>query len=246
MFSLVSDLVLLRQKVAAVGDVKLVQIDPISAYLGIGKIDSFRTTDVRAVLAPLVELAGELKFALIGVMHFNKKVDISNALLRISDSLAFGAAARHVFAVIDDAENKRKLVVRAKNNLASRDLGALAFVFGTQEVGTDPKTQKPIRAPHVLWLAQHVDVTASEAMMAASGGKPPSARDEAKQFLTNILGDGPKPSREIFRAKPELKIVAKKDGEAGGWTWQLPPHSRGGAMTMTPKREWHGWHCWHS
>jgi hypothetical protein len=62
------------------------------------------------VLAPLVDLAAELKVAIVGIMHFNKKVDVTNALLRISDSLAFGATARHVYAVVDDAENKRKLI----------------------------------------------------------------------------------------------------------------------------------------
>jgi AAA domain len=114
MFSLVSDLGLLRQKISDVGDVGLVQIDPISAYLGVGKIDSFRGTDVRAVLSPLVDLAEEMKVAIIGVMHFNKKMDVTNALLRISDSLAFGAAARHVYAIIDDEENQRKLLVGAR------------------------------------------------------------------------------------------------------------------------------------
>ena len=97
MFSLVTDLELLRQKINEVGDVKLVQIDPITAYLGKDKIDSFRTTDVRAVLGPLVELATDLKVAMVAIMHFNKKVDVDNALLRISDSLAFGATARHVY-----------------------------------------------------------------------------------------------------------------------------------------------------
>jgi hypothetical protein len=236
MFSLVTDLQLLRQKIIAVGNVKLVQIDPISAYLGVGKVDSFRSTDVRAVLGPLVDLAAELKVALIGVLHFNKKIDVTNALLRISDSLAFGAAARHCFAVVDDAENKRKLVVRAKNNLASRNLG-LAFCFGTREVGTDPKTKESIRAPHILWAAHHVDVTASEAMQAASGGKAPTSRDDAKEFLKNFLASGPKPSIEIeeaaeadgisrrtlFRAKRELNIAAKKEG--GAWTWH-PPHRK--------------------
>jgi hypothetical protein len=58
MFSLVSDLDLLRQKVLAVGDVKLVLIDPISAYLGGGAVNSFRTPEVRAfsrqwLLSPL-------------------------------------------------------------------------------------------------------------------------------------------------------------------------------------------------
>jgi hypothetical protein len=40
MFSLVTDLPLLREKIAAVRNVKLVIIVPISAYLGVGKVDS--------------------------------------------------------------------------------------------------------------------------------------------------------------------------------------------------------------
>jgi hypothetical protein len=41
-----------------------------------------------------------------------------NVMLRISDSLAFVAAARAVYAVIPDDENQRRLLVRGKNNLA--------------------------------------------------------------------------------------------------------------------------------
>jgi hypothetical protein len=73
MFSLVTDLDLLRKKIEEVGDVRTVLIDPVSAYMGVGKFDSYRTTDVRAVLGPLVELAAELHVAVIGIMHFNKK-----------------------------------------------------------------------------------------------------------------------------------------------------------------------------
>jgi putative DNA primase/helicase len=239
MFSLVSDLPLLRQKITAVGNVNLVQIDPISAYLGVGKVDSFRTTDVRAVLAPLVDLAAELKVAIVGIMHFNKKVDVTNALLRISDSLAFGATARHVYAVIDDAENKRKLVVRSKNNITTSTQKALAYNFGVRDVGKDSATGEIIKAPHILWHAQHVDVTAVEAMTAT---KSPAARDEAKKFLTDYLAAGPVPStdveeaagangisrRTLFRAKADLGVAAKKTKD--GWTWQIPPPQyRGGA-----------------
>jgi hypothetical protein len=245
MFSLVTDLKLLRQKILAVGNVKMVQIDPISAYLGVGKIDSFRTTDVRAVLGPLVELAAELGVFVGGVLHFNKKVDVTNALLRISDSLAFGAAARHVYAVIDDPGNKRKLMVRAKNNLASMDTKALAFSFSNEEVGKDHKTGKPIRAPYIIWHPEHVDVTASEAMAAATEGRAPSARDEAQNFLLDLLADGPMLQTEIEeaaranviaiktlrRAKADLKIRAAKDhGKGGPWRWSLPQNSA----------RWHG------
>ncbi len=239
MFSLVTDLRLLRQKIIDIGDVVLCQIDPISAYLGVGKVDSFRSTDVRAVLGPVVELAAELQIAIIGVLHFNKKVDITNALLRISDSLAFGAAARHVYGVVGDATNRRKLVVRAKNNLASdRADQALAFHFDVRQVGADPETGKEIMAPHILWEPQHVDVTALEAMQAAADNRAPTQRDEAKKFLADMLAHGPVAKTEIEdaaqgngislrtleRAKSALKVVAKKDTTTfhGGWTWQLP------------------------
>ena len=235
MFSLVTDLQLLRQKITEVGDVVLIEIDPMSAYLGVGKVDSFRTTDVRAVLGPVVDLANECEAAIVGIMHFNKKTDVTNALLRISDSLAFGATARHVYGVINDAEGKRKLIVRAKNNLASAEMDkALAFRFGLRQVGTDSETRKEIWAPHILWENQHIDVSASEAMQADN--KSPAARDEAKKFLNEILANGPATKAEIeeaavangiaertlFRAKSELNIRAKKDGAGGAWTWRLP------------------------
>ena len=237
MFSLVTDLPLLRAKIIEMGGVKLVLIDPISAYLGMGKVDTFRTSDVRAVLGPLVELAAELQVAIVGILHFNKKVDITNALLRISDSLAFGATSRHVYAVVDDAENKRKLMVKAKNNLAKSGQKALAYNFGEREVGTDPNTKQKIVAPHILWHPKHVDVTASEAMQAS---KSPAARDDAKKFLADLLASGPLPKREIEeaadangiaartlrRAKAELKVEAKKDGENGAWRWHAPVINR--------------------
>jgi len=235
MFSLVTDLSLLFEKIKRVGDVKLVQIDPITAYLGNakGKIDSFRTTDVRSVLAPVVDFAADLRVAVVGIMHFNKKTDVDNALLRISDSLAFGATARHVYAVVDDAENDRKLLVKAKNNLAAAGNKALAYHFGGREVGKDPESGETIFAPHILWENEHVEVTASEAMRANANKSSPSARDEAKKFLTDILANGPMLQSEIQdaaqgngiakrtleRAKRELDITAEKNGQ---WYWRLP------------------------
>jgi hypothetical protein len=236
MFNLVSDLDLLRRKVIEVGNVRMVLIDPVSAYLGVKKMDSFRTTDVRAVLGPVTDLAAEMQVGFLGVMHFNKKVDVTNALLRISDSMAFGATSRHAYAVVDDAENKHKLLVRAKNNLAPRDQKALAYDFGLREVGSDPQTKEEIWAPYVLWHPHHVDVTATEAMQAANESKSPAARDDAKKFLENFLADGPKPKTEIEeaadancisgrtlrRAKSDLGIVAEKAGLREGWIWRLP------------------------
>jgi len=155
--------------------------------LGRDKIDAYRTTDVRAVLGPLVELAAEFNVAIVGIMHFNKKVDVDNALLRVSDSLAFGATARHVYAVVNDQENKRKLFVKAKNNLSAIGSKALAYRFASRDVGVDSETGKTIFAPHVLWDDKHVEMTATEAMQSATKSKSSFARDTAKKFLTDTV-----------------------------------------------------------
>ena len=156
MFSLITDLQMLRQKIVEIGDVMMVQIDPISAYLGVGKIDSFRTTDVRAVLGAVVKLAAELQIAIIGVMHFNKKTDVTNALLRICDSLAFGAVRTARLR----RDRRRREQAQARSS-APRTISPLttptrrlAFHFGVREVGTDPRDREEIMAPYILWEPQ--------------------------------------------------------------------------------------------
>jgi putative DNA primase/helicase len=245
MFSLITDLPVLRQKVIEISDVKAIVIDPIASYLGIGKIDSFRATDVRAVLGPLKEFAAELRLLVLGVMHFNKKTDITNVLLRISDSLAYGAAARHVYGIINDPDNDRKLFVKGKNNLAPKDQQTLAFGFAAREVGTDKRTGALVSAPYIVWHPDPVDITATEAMQAAAESKSPSARDNARHVLEALLSDGPVGSKDVVeaakengiaqrtlrRAKDELKIEVKKDGPVSKgertWQWHLPKTGEG-------------------
>jgi hypothetical protein len=240
MFNLATDLELLRQKIAEVGDVVLVIIDPMSAYVGVGKLNNSSTTDVRGMLAPLTKLAEETKISIIGIMHFNKKADVTNAMLRIADSLAYVAAARHVYVVVDDPENeKARLFVKAKNNLAP-DKHALRFMVGTRMVGRDPDTNEEIWAPHVVWDTKHVEVTATEAMEAADGGGAKrAAQREAEEFLRSKLSYGPALKSEIEeeaeaqdisvkgalkRAKIKLGVrTFKEKGKLDGkWLWALP------------------------
>ena len=236
MFSLVTDLQLLRAKIEEIGNVVLVIIDPVSAYLGVGKVDGRSATDVRGVLSPLKDMAEELHVAVIGIAHFNKKDDIKSALLRVSDSIAYVAAARHVYAVLDDPEDKNsKLFVKAKNNLA-RDTKALRYGMGVKIVGRDQKLGVDIDAPYIVWHPQHVEITANEAMAAAGGH---TAKREAKEFLLERLEAGPVRADDIidaakqngiakntlYRAKKELGVRSRKEPgkTSGGWLWELPP-----------------------
>src|SRR5262249_24642304 len=247
-FNLVTDLRLLRKKINQIGNVVLVIIDPVSAYLGVGKVDGRSATDVRGVLTPMKDMAEELHVAIIGIAHFNKKDDIKSALLRVSDSIAYVAAARHVYAVLDDPEDKNsKLFVKAKNNLA-RDTKALRYGMGVKTVGHDPRLNVDIEAPYIVWHPQYVEITANEAMAAAGGH---AAKREAREFLLERLEAGPVKAGDILeeaqlegfairtlkRAKKDLGIKSRKtpskfDGE---WYWELPPKTKD--ANTTPQRE---------
>src|SRR5207302_5210820 len=114
-FSLESDLVALQDAVASLGDVKLVVIDPISAYLG--SIDSHVNAKVRGLLSPLAEIASALGVSVVAVTHLNK--NISSAIYRASGSIAFVAGARAVrlFAKNPD-DSAQRLLLPGKMNLA--------------------------------------------------------------------------------------------------------------------------------
>jgi putative DNA primase/helicase len=131
-------------------------------------------------------------------------------------------------------------MARAKNNIAAKsDNQTLGFYFDTCEVGRDPETGETIRAPYVVFKPGYVDVTATEALSAASENKSPAQRDEAKQFLQAILAGGVEVPmtevkdaaegnglswRTVRRAQKELDVVVKKDNSTPGgrWFWRLP------------------------
>jgi hypothetical protein len=239
MFNLVTDLPVLKSKIEEVGDVILVIIDPVFAYLGVGKVAPGTSSDVRGVLGPLCKLAEDKQAGILAIMHFNKKADITNAILRISDSLAYVAVARSTYIAVDDHENEgAHLFVKAKNNLAPANVTALRYMIGVRDVGFSKRFNKPIAAPHVLWDNNTVKITATEAMEAAAGGSRGSAKDEAKDFLHSRLAMGPLKADDIYaeakarciaiatlkRAKRELRIISEKEhGKVtGDWFWRLP------------------------
>lgn len=106
----------LRRAILARGDVALVVIDPLSAY--VGDTDSYNNAHVRAMLKPLSDLAAETGVAVVLVTHLRKSGE-GSAVQRAMGSLAFTAAARVVLTVTrhqDDPE--LRVLACAKSNLA--------------------------------------------------------------------------------------------------------------------------------
>jgi hypothetical protein len=144
-FSIQEHLPLLREKLEDIPQVVLVAIDPLSAHMGVGQVNTGRTSDVRGALTPLVRIAQDKRLSIIGVMHFNKNQNVSNAMLRISDSLAFVAQARHCYVALEDPEiEERFLFVRAKNNLGARNVRRLLIASRSKRLSlTRVETLKP-------------------------------------------------------------------------------------------------------
>ena len=93
----------------------LIIIDPLSAYLG--RTDTWRDNEVRALLSPLASLAERHECAILGVLHLTKNAS-AKVLNRIIGSIAFVAAARVVLAVASDQDDKtRRFLLPVKNRL---------------------------------------------------------------------------------------------------------------------------------
>jgi hypothetical protein len=229
-FSLQDDLPALALKLAELGEVAAVVIDPISAYLG--DTDSHKNAEVRGLLAPLSDLAARYCVSIIGVSHLSKAVG-SPALMRVSGSLAFVAAARAAYLVTPAPNDKtRRLLLPMKNNLGP-DTPGLAF---TIEGATVMCAAGPIETSRVVWDAEPVHFTADEAIQSeATEAKCTSAVEEVADWLQEVLIDGPRPADEVIklakaegfaertlrRARKRLGIKAMK--REGGWFLSLPP-----------------------
>jgi putative DNA primase/helicase len=183
------DLDLLESKIADIGNVALVAVDPVSSYLG--KTDSHKNSEVRGLLEPLSEMAQRTRVAILSVTHFSKAGanSTTKALHRFIGSIAFAGAPRAAFAVIDDAEHEgRRLFLHAKNNLARAPQG-LAFRLEQCLVGDG------IVASRILWETEPVAITANEALAAdAAGAENRTAKADAMEFLQAALAGGPVPA----------------------------------------------------
>jgi hypothetical protein len=248
-FNLQADLVLLERKIAEIGDVVLVIIDPISSYMG--KTDSHKNAEVRGALEPLGEMAARLNVAILSITHFSKSGAGVNtkALHRFIGSIAFVGAPRAAFAAIQDPDNEgRILLLQAKNNIAKKQQG-LAYRLVQRLVGEEQE----ILASYIVWENEPVVMSADEALRATEDDGDRKALAEAMEFLQDRLSSGAVvPAKEaeeharalgitprtLRRARKKLGVIPEKSGLKEGWTWRLPPEGGQGTPKASNTNIW--------
>jgi hypothetical protein len=191
------DAVHIAEAIEHVGNVGLIIIDPVSAYLG--RMSGNNNVEVRFALAPVQHLAMKHGPAVVAVSHLNKpNAGGTNALHRVTGSGAFSAAARAVFLVVPQPDSEQRLFLPGKNNLGREQMG---LVFSVEE----RDTPSGIRAPAIRWTGESVTMTADEALAAvAHGPEEQGALAEAKDFLLDLLTAGPIPRKELEKAQTAL------------------------------------------
>lgn len=224
----------LRRKLAEIGDVRLLIVDPIvSAVMG----DSHKNAEVRRSLQPLVDLASAMRCALIGITHFSKGTGGRDPVERLTGSLAFGALARVVLVAAknqeegDDGRTVR-IFLRAKSNIGPDDGG---FEYDLQQ--GELETHPGVFSSSISW-GNAIEGGARELLATADAvgddGEGGTLAD-AKSFLTDLLADGALPTKAlkadadgagyswatIRRALKAIGAEAQKDGMRGGWQWSI-------------------------
>jgi DNA polymerase len=219
LFLLAQDLDKLEHAIHSKGNVRLVTIDPITAYMGSGKgFDSHRVTDVRSQLYPLSKLAEKLNVAFSAVTHPPKNAAMRIALDSFIGSQAFIAAARvgH-YCVAEQGEEDNhgrrrptgRVLFTTPKFSHSRPMPTLAYRIEEVRIGWDPKRARDIMVPRIVWDPEPVDVTADEAIVAnrerhGDGRKARSA--SVKEFLRDILiAAGVPVPRNIIHERGALK-----------------------------------------
>ncbi len=194
----------------------LVIVDPIVAFTG--QADTYRSNEVRGLLAPLAALAARHGCAVVAVRHLTKATG-GKTIYRGQGSIDFFAAVRSCLLVGKSPDNpKEKIIVHQKSNLGPET----------------PSLKFSIEEGRFEWIGE-TTITADQVLNTPTDSDERSEIDEAVEFLRDTLKDGAVSSKDVFRqakaagvsertlwrAKKRLGVKAVKSGFDGSWKWSL-------------------------
>jgi len=213
-FDLTKDIERLTALLEVKKEVRLIIIDPISAYLG--KTDSHNNSDMRGLLTPLAAMAAKYGVAVLLVTHLSKSQN-PDMMARVIGSVGLIAAARSGFVVVKDEKNPdTRYFLPIKNNVGNDNKG---YVYHIESVNLTSE----IETSKIVW---HVGTVDAHKILYPEQDSKPTATNGAKAFLESLLSEKPMFASDIFeeakgcgysqsamqRAKQSLGVVHKKQG----------------------------------
>lgn len=229
---------------------RLVIVDPLVASMPAGEINAHRDQDVRRALAALAGLAEDCDVAVLAAIHFNKSAG-TDALLRVSGSVAFTAAPRSVLAFGADPDDPagddgvQRVLAHPKCNVGPLAPSLACRIEGREITGVGGET---ISTSRLAIVGEHTAKAAD--FLATPSPEQRLERDEAAEWLADELAAGEwRPSREIKtaakaagittrtlqRAKEQIGVEDHRDGFPAVSKWRLPvaPSHRGATEAPT-------------
>ncbi|WP_244134630.1 AAA family ATPase [Burkholderia gladioli] len=198
-FSPARDIPLLSERVAAMGDVRMVIVDPI---ISVVQGDGHKSIDVRLSLQPLLDLGAIHNCAIFGITHFSKGSKGASPLDRILGSQAFGAAARVILIAGKDDSSGRRVFAKSKANIAEEAGG---FEYAIDIVDTDGMASSRIQWGEPLTgsareILREIEADDTEADTEAAE----SQFERARCLIYELL--------RPFSSTPEIKRAAAAEG----------------------------------
>lgn len=211
-------------------DIKLVIIDTLTTWMG-ADMDMNRANEVMSWLNKLMDVAHATGATFLLVRH-RRKGPANDAKLQAGlGSIGFTAAVRSELMVTARMKKGEliRVVERSKGNIG-KPPPKLRYEI---EDGPDPDTN-----PHGIfyWRGEYhgkTEDTDGEDEPTEKRVRVPKKLGAARQFLRDVLANGPKPVTELLKLAAELKITERtlrraKDGIAesvqrsdGSWEWRL-------------------------
>jgi AAA domain len=232
-FSLPGDTDLLIEAMVS-NEIRFAFADPFASMLD-PKVNSWKDTDIREALEPLVAAAAEHDITFLGSLHTNKTAS-TDARTRGMGSVGWRQISRAAFLVgldpddEDGAAGSKRCIAHDKHNLGPRTQ-TVRFALDTQSIGVQGTRQSTVRAV----MGEECDVTAAQMLAAEQGhDKLETRAGDAESWLRGLLAEGPRAAsvvraaagdaghkwRTIERVKHDIGVCSKQT--AAGWTWSMP------------------------
>jgi putative DNA primase/helicase len=235
-FDPAKDIIELHKAIDRIGGVSLLIIDPIvSAVSG----DMHRANDVRRSLQAVVDFAEVHNCAVIGITHFAKNGAGNAPQDRVIGSQAFGALARMVLVAAKEEDSARRVLARAKSNIAP-DNGGVAYGLEMATIDGGIETIKVVWNGIIQGTAREIlgDVEHDE-------NRDSDSQDGLQKMLVTLLTEnGGSLSAKLIKSevsdagyswtaanrakdKAGIKSAKEKGTIKGGWTWHLANYEHG-------------------